>query len=180
MPIPSKPITLTRFRWKLADAPLATEELPQPYVLRAADKPELEDALRVIQASYNLDHEWSGCGKHVEEVVLPGVIKAFEDEAYGLFVQHGNRVIAASIYQPQPEDGIHLVTGPCVLIEYRNRGIGGALLSATLQALKVHGVTEAVGQTRPFTPSAKFLCTKFGGEVVPTLQTKNVPTIAAA
>jgi GNAT superfamily N-acetyltransferase len=180
MPIPSKPITLTRFRWKLADATLATEELPHPYVLRAADKPELEEALRVVKASYNLDHEWSGCGKHIEEVVLPGVIKAFEDEAYGLFVQHGNRVIAASIYQPQPEDGIHLVTGPCVLIEYRNRGIGGALLAATLQALKAHGVNEAVGQTRPLTPSAKFLCIKFGGEALPTLQTKNVPAIAAA
>ena len=180
MPIPSKPITLTRFRWKLADAALAAEDLPQPYTLRAADKQELEDALGVVQASYNLDPEWSGAAKHIEEVVLPGVKKAFEDEAYGLFVQHGNRVVAASIYQPQPEDGIHLVTGPCVLIEYRNRGIGGALLAATLQALKSHGVTEAVGQTRPFTPSAKFLCTKFGGEPVQTLQTKTAPVVATA
>ncbi len=177
MPIPSKPITLSRFRWKLADVPTTAEELPHPYVLRAADKQELEDALRVVQASYNLDPEWSGCGKHIEEVVLPGVKKAFEDEPCGLFVQHGNRVIAASIYQPQPEDGIHLVTGPCVLIEYRNRGIGGALLAATLQALKAQGITEAFGHTRPFTPSAKFLCSKFGGEAVPALQTKTRPQL---
>ena len=26
------------------------------------------------------------------------------------------------IHWTEPEDGIHLVTGPCVLIEYRNRG----------------------------------------------------------
>lgn len=182
MPIPSKPVTLIRFRWKLSDVLSTAEELPNPYMLRAADKQETEEALRVVLASYNLDPEWSGCGKHIEDVIVPGVKKAFEDEPHGLFVQHGNRVIAASIYQPQPEDGIHLVTGPCVLIEYRNRGIGGALLAATLQALKASGITEAIGHTRPFTPSAKFLCTKFGGEAVtvPTLETKKETANLAA
>lgn len=164
MPIPSKPVTLAQFRWNLSDLVPGSVPMPGPYTLRPAGEQELEDALRVVQASYNLDPEWSGCAKHIDEVVLPGVRKAFSDEATCLFLLHGNRVIAASAYDPNPADGVHLITGPCVLIEYRSRGIGGALLHATLEALRARGLQEAVGQTRPGTPSAKFLCSKFGGK----------------
>lgn len=166
MPILSKPAALVRFRWKLSELPAGEVPLPGPYTLRAAGEQEMDDAVRVIQASYNLDPEWSGCAKHIDDVVLPGVRKAFEGEATCLFLLHGNRVIAASAYDPEPADGLHLVSGPCVLIEYRNRGIGGALLQATLEALRARGVSEACGQVRPGTPSAKFLCTKFGGQQV--------------
>lgn len=166
MPIPSKPVTLARFRWKLADLKPGECPVPKPFVLREAGEQELDDALRVVQASYNLDPEWSGCAKHVNDGVIPGVKRVFAGTPTCLFLQHGNRVIAASVYDSEPEDGIHLVTGPCVLIEYRNRGIGGALLHATLEALRERGVTEAFGQTRPGTPSAKFLCSKYGGQQV--------------
>lgn len=166
MPIPSKPVILARFRWKLADLQSEAAPIPGPYTLRPAAEQEMDDAVRVIQASYNLDPEWSGCAKHIDEVVLPAVRKVFQGEATCLFLLHGNRVIAASAYDPEPADGIHLISGPCVLIEYRNRGIGGALLHATLESLRARGVSEAVGQTRPGTPSAKYLCRKFGGQPV--------------
>ena len=85
---------------------------------------------------------------------------------------------------PEPADGIHLVTGSCVLIEYRNRGIGGALLHATLEALRTRGLTEAVGLARPGTPSAKFFCSKFGGQQlmapVPIVQPAGAETAVAA
>jgi len=164
MPIPSKPAQLIRFRWDLASLKPGEVAMPGPYTLRQAGEQEMDDALLVVQASYNLDPEWSGCAKHIDEVVLPGVRRVFQKEATCLFLQHGNRIIAASVYDPEPEDGIHLISGPCVFIEYRNRGIGGALLHATLEALRARGITEAVGQVRPGTPSAKFLCTKFGGQ----------------
>jgi GNAT superfamily N-acetyltransferase len=166
MPIPTKPVELIRFRWSL-DSPLGpAAEIPEPFTLRPADAAEHEDALRVVQASYNLDHEWSGAARHVDEFVLPNVKKAFDGEAYALFVQHGSRVIAASVYHPEPEDGIHLISGPCVLIEYRNRGIGGALLGATLETLRSLGIKEVYGQTRPGGPTAKFLGPKFGGQAI--------------
>jgi GNAT superfamily N-acetyltransferase len=161
--IPSKPIKLVRFRWNLQDFPTEPPQFPKPYKLREAEKHELSDAMAVVKASYNLDPEWSGYGKHVEDAVLPGLKECFEDEVQCLFVFHGNRVIAASAFTSEPGDNVHLVTGPCVLIEYRNRGIGGALLAATLSALRSRGVREATGQTRPRTPSAKFLFSKFGG-----------------
>ncbi len=178
MSIPSRPVTLARFCWKLADLKPGSASIPKPFVLRQAGEQELEDALRVVQASYNLDPEWSGCAKHIDEVVLPGVRKAFVQDATCLFLQHGNRVIAASVYNPEPEDGIHLVTGPCVFIEYRNRGIGGALLFATLEALRERGVNEACGQARPGTSSAKFLCSKFGGQALAAPSAK--PEVAEA
>lgn len=168
MPIPIKPVELVRYRWSLEGPLGSAAEIPAPFTLRAAEAADYEDALRVVQASYNLDHEWSGAARHVDEFVLPGVKKAFDGEAHALFVQHGSRVIAASVFDPEPEDGIHLITGPCVFIEYRNRGIGGTLLGATLEALRVLGVKDICGQTRPGGPTAKFLCPKFGGQLIPT------------
>jgi hypothetical protein len=166
MPIPSKPTALVRYRWKLAELTAGEAAMPAPYTLRPAGEQEVDDALRVIQSSYNLDPEWSGCAKYIDEDVLPGVRKVFPGETTCLFVLHGNRVIGASAYNPEPQNGVHLVSGPCVFMEYRNRGLGGALLHATLEALRAHGVTEAIGQVRPGTPSAKFLCSKFGGQQI--------------
>lgn len=181
MAIPSKPVQLASFRWKLTGMSGLATTLPKPYILREAGDQELEDALRVVQASYNLDPEWSGGGKHINEVILPAVRRAFAHGANCLFALHGNRVIAASVFDPEAPDGVHLVTGPCVLIEYRNRGIGGALLGATLEALRTRGVAEAVGRTRPGTPSAKFLCSKFSGEsVAPPVPSRTVQEPAAA
>lgn len=168
MPIPSRPITLARFRWNLKNLPEDAATMAQQFVLREASEQETEDAVAIVQASYNLDPEWSGCALHVKGTVLPGVIKAMAKEPTCLFVQHGNRIIAASVYDASPEEGgENLVSGPCVLIEYRSRGIGGALLGATLATLRGRGLNEATGSTRPNSPSAKYLCTKFGGTAVP-------------
>ena len=159
--------TVKEARSQLGDGAGVPEQADQFQAIPASAKRlSREEAMRVMQASYNLDPEWSGCAKHIDEVVLPGVREAFDDEATCLFLLHGNRVIAASAYNPEPGDGIHLVSGPCVLTEYRNRGIGGTLLHATLEALRAHGVPEACGQVRPGTPSAKFLCTMCGGHQV--------------
>jgi hypothetical protein len=167
MPIPSRPTVLARFSWNLKELPQSAAEMSAPFTLRTAGEQEREEAISLVQASYNLDPEWSGCASHIASTVLPDSIKALAKEPTCLFVQHGNRVIAASIFDPEPEPGgVHLVSGPCVLIEYRNRGIGGALLAATLEALRERGITEVIGQTRPKSPSAKYLCSKFGGTEV--------------
>ena len=167
MPIPSKPVPLMDFRWSLSSLPADVAAIPKPFTLRTAGDQEIEDALRVVESSYDLDPEWSGCDKHVEQSVIPVAKKALSGAGECLFILHGNRVIAASVYQPEPADGeVHLVSGPCVLIEYRNRGLGGSLLGATLDALRARGLAEALGRTRPNGPSAKFLCRKFGGQPV--------------
>lgn len=168
MSIQSRPVDLVSFSWNLKELPAETGEIPAPFVLRTAGSQEADEALAIVQASYNLDPEWSGCAMHTKGTVLPRVIETLAKEPTCLFVQHGNRVIAVSVYDCEPEDGsVHLVSGPCVLVEYRNRGIGAALLGATLDALRGRGVEKAIGQTRPNSPSAKFIAPKFGGKPVP-------------
>ena len=165
MSIQARQVNLTRFLWNLEELAEGAAQIPAPYILRTAGEQETEEAIAIVQASYNLDPEWSGCAMHIKGAVLPGATRALAKEPTCLFVQHGNRVIAASVYDTDPEEGgVHLVTGPCVLIEYRNRGIGGALLGATLGALRERGVTLVAGQTRPNSASAKYLCPKFGGK----------------
>lgn len=167
MAIPSKPVKLVKFQWDLTKLPVLVPEAPRPYILRAASDEELEDAQRVVRASYCLDPEWSGCDRYIEDKVIPGVVEAFTEDGDCLFVMHGNRIIGASAFLPAPEaDQAHLVTGPCVLTEYRSRGIGSALLAATLQALRERGASEAVVFTRPKSPAAKFLLPKFGGQEI--------------
>jgi len=167
MPITSKSASLVRFTWNLKDLPPGSLEMPKPFVLRTANKNEADEAVTIVQASYNLDPAWSGCALYINDTVLPGVIKAMAREPSCLFVLHGNRVIGISAYNSEPEgDGVHLVSGPCVITEYRSRGIGAALLSATLDTLRERGVMKATGKTRPNSPSAKYLYTKFGGKPV--------------
>ena len=167
MAIETRPVALTRFFWALKDLPADAGEIAAPFVLRTAGDQEADEAAAIVQSSYNLDPEWSGCALYIKGTVLPLVAKTLAKEPTCLFVQHGNRVIGASVFDCEPEEGgVHLISGPCVLIEYRNRGIGGALLAATLDALRGRGVTQAFGQTRPNSPSAKYLCPKFGGRAV--------------
>ena len=47
-----------------------------------------------------------------------------------------------------PDAETHLLSGPCVSMEYRNRGIGTALLYATLDHLKQAGLERAHGITK--------------------------------
>jgi hypothetical protein len=166
MPIPSKQIELTKFQWKLESVPSDAGVIPAPFSLRSAAEQELEEAVSVIQASYNLDHQWSGCARYIDNIVLPAVGQIFKADCTCLFVQHGNRVIAASAYSVDPINGVNLVSGPCVYMEYRNRSIGGALLGATLLALRELGVKEAIGQALPSSPAAKYLCSKFSGQPI--------------
>jgi hypothetical protein len=167
MPIETRPVAMARFAWSLANLQATADGIPAPFTLRTAGEQEADEAVALVQSCYNLDPEWSGCALHIKGKVLPAVIETLAKEPTCLFVQHGNRIIAASVFDSEPgEDSVHLVSGPCVLIEYRNRGIGGALLGATLGALRDRGVTRALGQTRPNSPSAKYLCSKFGGTAV--------------
>lgn len=167
MSITSRPVALARYSWNLKELPPGVGEISAPFVLRTAGEQEADEAVSLVQASYNLDPEWSGCALHIKGTVLPSVMKALAKEPTCLFVLHGNRIIAASVFDCDPAAGeVHLISGPCVLIEYRNRGLGGALLGATLQALRERGLSEVTGRTRPNSASAKYLCPKFGGKLV--------------
>jgi GNAT superfamily N-acetyltransferase len=159
-----KQLPLATFRWKLGDVTTDKLVLPKPFTCRAADGEELATAERVVKSAYALDPVWSGSSRYLEGVVLPGLRRCFEEDVTCIVVQHGNRIIGASGYLAEPtEDECHLVTGPCVLMEYRNRGLGSALLQVTLQELRKLGLSEAAGRTRPSSPVSGQFYAKFGG-----------------
>ena len=54
MPIPSKPVPIIQIRWDLAKLSAPMPEIPKPFAVRTGGLEELEDALRVIEASYDL------------------------------------------------------------------------------------------------------------------------------
>ena len=78
-----------------------------------------------------------------------------------LVVTHGTRIIGASPLDMNRDAECHLVSGPCILNEYRNRGIGTQLLYHSLVALREAGLTQARGITKSNLPVAKFVYSKF-------------------
>jgi predicted N-acetyltransferase YhbS len=53
-----------------------------------------------------------------------------------LVICHGQRIIGASALSTEMDAENHLLSGPCVLMEYRNRGLGTALLYYSLKQLR--------------------------------------------
>ncbi len=78
-----------------------------------------------------------------------------------MVVTHGSRIIGASVLTFQRKAESHLLTGPCILVEYRNRGLATALLGESLMVLREAGVRSASGLTQAGSPTAEFLYPKF-------------------
>jgi GNAT superfamily N-acetyltransferase len=92
------------------------------------------------------------------------VKKAFDTpEPACVVAQHGQRVIGASLLDARPDAPNHLLSGPMILHEYRNRSVGSALLAASLRFLRSRGLHSAKGVTRPGSTVARFVYPKFGG-----------------
>ncbi|PYK58370.1 MAG: hypothetical protein DME43_11745 [Verrucomicrobia bacterium] len=53
----------------------------------------------------------------------------------------------------------NLFPGLCILVEYRNRGLGTFLLCSALRHLRDAGMTRACARTRESSPAARF-CTR--------------------
>ncbi|HEY1583747.1 MAG TPA: GNAT family N-acetyltransferase, partial [Chthoniobacterales bacterium] len=94
---------------------------------------------------------------------------AFETEKpeLCLALRHGTRMIGAAILNPDPAAEDHLVPGPCIQMEYRNRGLGSALLGESLRQLHEIGLTRAIALAKSNGPVARFLYPKFNGVVLP-------------
>ena len=78
---------------------------------------------------------------------------------------HGQRIIGASLLNPEIDAENHLLSGPCVLAEYRSRGLGTALLHHSLLLLKTHGLKRVHGVCKEMATTSKFVYPKFGSTV---------------
>lgn len=132
-------------------------------MIRFATREESEDVLRVILLSLSMDSSWNDSFPVVQEYIKTAADRLFESEdPLCLVIPKGNRIIAASLLDPQMESRNNLVSGPAVLMEYRNRGIGAMLLHASLIALRERGLSLVTGATRIKTVASRHVYPKFG------------------
>lgn len=138
-------------------------------LIRPALREEGDEVLRMLLLAFSMDSDWNDGFSRVENWIKDSVARLFNDEEpLCLVIPKGNRLIAASLLDPLPEADIHLVSGPAVLMEYRNRGIGTRLLHASLEALSERGIAKATGLTRRKSVGARHVYQKFGGVAEPS------------
>jgi predicted N-acetyltransferase YhbS len=155
-----------RFTWDLAKLPDAPP-LGSQYHIRAATRDDEENVRTVIHRAFTLDSDWANTLNYMLAMIdsqLPEVFRHRDVPA--LVVTHGSRIIGASIMVPVEDGESNLLSGPCILIEYRNRGIGSALLHRSLSLLRDAGLSRASGVTKDGVSAAKFVYKKFGSAVV--------------
>ncbi len=119
-----------RFEWDLSGVPQNADEIPSPLVVRDATKEEEASVLKVIASSFSMDTGWADIHKPLLARLTGEIEKAFEDKETPscIVLQYGNRIIGCSVLNLDETAENHLVTGPCVLHEYRSRSMGSGLL----------------------------------------------------
>lgn len=165
-----------RFRWDLSQLPQFDAALPEHYEIGPATAEDETELRKIVSSSFVLDPSWNPATQEVMETIEPWLERAFASPANGcLALRHGLRIIGAAVIAPNPEAEIHLSPGPCISMEYRNRGFGTRLLERSLTKLRDAGLKEAVGIAHENAPVTKFLYTKFNSTASPYEPTPLVP-----
>lgn len=157
-----------RFTWNLKNLPPLDSTLPPQYVFRNATREEARAVVHVVFTAFSLDTAWSDTLKFFRVRLETQLESAFARESVpAIVITHGPRIIAGSVIVTDPGCESNLISGPCVLVEYCNRGLGSALLYHTLEQLKASGLEQASAITKDNVPACKFVYPKFGSSNVP-------------
>lgn len=157
-----------RFTWDLTQLPSFNEELPEHYEISAATAEDEKELRKVISSSFVLDPAWSPAMQEVTGKIDLWLERAFTSPACTfLALRHGLRIIGAAVISQDAGADVHLAPGPCISIEYRNRGFGTRLLEQSLTRLREAGLEEAIGVAKENAPVTKFLYPKFNGTASP-------------
>jgi hypothetical protein len=152
-----------RFSWDLNKLPDPAPPLAERYTLRPALAEDHKTVAHLIQCSFSLDSSWGDALTVIKDWLAAQVDAAFVREPVpAVVISHGSRIIAASAISTDVTADTNLISGPCVLIEYRNRGLGTALLYQTLQQLRQGGLTHVHGIVKDNVAAGKFIYPKFG------------------
>jgi hypothetical protein len=163
-----KLLNWVRFTWDLNSIISTAVDLPTHYAIAPATKDDETEVRKVLSCSFLLDPAWNPAIGEVMHSLQSWLDRAFlADENTCLALRHGSRIIGASVLGLDPAAENHFAPGPCILMEYRNRGFGTSLLQASLQLLKDAGLTHVSGIARELSPVAKFLYPKYNGVAEP-------------
>jgi predicted N-acetyltransferase YhbS len=153
-----------RFTWQTSELPGPLSKIETSDLIRTATREESGKVLEVIMHSLSMDSLWNDSKSKVEQYLKNAVERLFsQDDPLCLVIPKGNRLIAISLLDPAMDALSHLLSGPIILVEYHNRGIGSRLLEASLAALRDRGHAKVTGLTRVNTLASRYLYPKFGG-----------------
>ena len=157
-----------RFIWHIAKLPPLEQTLPTNFIIRPAGREEARVVAHAVMTSFSLDSTWSDTLNQCRDRLEMQLDLAFQRESTpAIVITHGPRIIAASVLNTDMEADSNLVSGPCVLSEYCNRGLGTALLHTTLRQLREAGLDRVVAITKENSTACKFVYPKFGSESAP-------------
>ncbi len=171
-----KLVQWVRFTWDLDKLPPLATALPDHYHFAGATDAEQKELHAVIARSFALDTSWGDAMQEVNRIIDRSLTEAFTRKSgICLTLRHGLRIIGAAVAFADPLVENHLSPGPCVLMEYRNRGLGTALLGEALRKLRDAGLAQVGALAKSNAPAARFLYPKFNGILVPD----DTPLLAA-
>lgn len=152
-----------RFTWDLTKIPPLENPLPANFSFREAARDESKAIIATVMTSFTLDSAWSDVLNLFRDRLEMQLDLAFQRESLpAIVITHGVRIIAASVISTEIDGESNLVSGPCVLSEYGNRGFGTALLHQSLKHLQKAGLDRAAAITKENVPACKFIYPKFG------------------
>ncbi len=150
-----------RFNWELARLP-DLFRIEAQYRIRPATREDEQTVRLLIHRAFSLDPDWAQTRTRVVAMIDGHLEEIFRQrEVPCLVVTHGSRIIGASALTLRDDAENHLLSGPCILAEYRRRGIGSALLHQSLAMLRDAGLEHAHGVTKEGVPAAKFVYSQF-------------------
>jgi len=124
-----------------------------------------DDAMAVwtfMERAYTTDLAWGMTLAERLKKLKDAVFEGIEDKNVEFWVaDHGRKIIGGSGLLLDAGAPVQMVTGVCVMEEYRCRGLGGWLLHASLKRLAETGLESAAVVTRSNTHAARYLYRKF-------------------
>ena len=158
-----KLVRWTRFTWELATLPPLATALDGRYTIRSATREEEPAVIALFHRAFSMDSEWSDQYVLFRDRLDLQVRQSFDREHIpAIVIAHGIRVVAASALNTEVAAETNLLSGPCVLAEYGNRGLGSALLHESLVQLAHAGLAQAHGVSKENTLASRFVYAKFG------------------
>lgn len=164
----------TRFSWDLTRLAPVYPAIDSHYRIRLATADDEKVVRTVVFSAFTLDQSWNFLLRDIREKLEDSLGEVFHGkqperhekvdrgDRLCLVVTHGSRIIGASALTMARDADNHLLTGPCILMEYRNRGLATALLAQSLLTLRDAGATTAHGLTKAASQTAQFIYSKFG------------------
>jgi ribosomal protein S18 acetylase RimI-like enzyme len=152
-----------RFTWDLTKLSPLANPLPANFAFREAPREDAKVVINTVMTSFMLDSAWSDVLNLFRDRLEMQLDLAFQRESLpAIVITHGVRIIAASVISTEIDGESNLISGPCVLSEYGNRGLGTALLLQSLRMLRKAGLDRAAAITKESVTACKFVYPKFG------------------